>query len=590
MEVKYEYVTEASRLKEILPSLFKYPILAVDCETRGLSPFERYTLRSIQISTSHDFTYVINAALVDPRPLKHLLQNPNTVILAHNAKFDYKILKQCCGITLTNIFDSMIAERLITCGLTVKNSLYDVVQKYLGQTLDKTVRKGFIGSIELELSREEQEYAARDTQVLFLLYEPLTRTLKAQGLWPTAALENGCVTAVGDIELAGCLIDVPKWQALIDANTIEHIRLTQELNAMASMVTERDVISLFGEHTSGINFKSSQQLLELFDALEIDANDTKEATLVKINDPFVKKLLEYKGKEKQLSSFGQKFFDLIEPSTGRIHPSLNQLGADSGRFSSNNPNLQQIPQESEFRSCFVARNGYKIITADYSGQELRVLAQLSGEPTFVNAFNNNEDLHAATASAIFNIPINEVSKVQRSSAKTCNFALAYGAGPAKIASQLEISEEEGKSLFNKFYKANPKLKIWLDQASKDAIKNRYSTTPIGRKRYFRLPDKESPDYRMLIGSIERQGKNAPIQGASVDMIKMALIGISSALKYYDARAINVVHDEIVVEAREDIAGEVAKMVEYEMVQAGMKIIDKIPVLADIHVENYWSKG
>lgn len=602
-DINFEYVTTQARLKEILPELFTYDMLAIDTESRGLDPYQPNTLRSIQISTSATFSYVINTAVVDPRPLKNLFENPKIIKLLHNAKFDYKMLKQQCGISLTNIFDSMLAERIITCGLYRKNSLYEVCKKYLDVTLDKTIRKGFIGSVEIDLSSEEQAYAARDTQVLFSLHPILVSKLKEQDLWATLILENQCIPAIAETELAGVLIDVEKWQRLIDNNTEKNEQVAKELEAMAVEATGYQQVDLFGNVTSGINFNSNPQLVALFDDLNIDASNTKKATLAKLDAPFVKILLEHKEHEKQLNSFGDKFLNLINPYTGRIHPDFNQIGADSGRFSCSNPNLQQIPADSDFRSCFVARPGYKIITSDFSGQELRVLTELSRDPTYIKAFlSDDPDLHRATAAGIYNISEDQVTKKQRQAAKIINFSCAYGAGAAKIAASLEITKQEGEEILEKFYRAIPKLKAWLDKAGKDAFKNGFAVTAIGRKRYFTIPSRPDTtgmsyedakearkEYQKTVGSIERAGKNMCIQGASVDMVKLALISLHKILKRYDARIINCVHDELVVEVREDQAEEVAKIVAHEMVKAGEKIISIIPVAVDVHIENCWSK-
>jgi len=590
MEVRYEYITTDQRLKAVIPEFYTYKIISIDTETRSLSPFDPFVLRSIQIATNHNFCYVINAAVVDPRPLKHVLENPKILKLGQNLKFDIGMLKQQCGISVVNIFDSMLGERLLSAGLYRKNSLAEIAKKYLGVSLDKTIRKGFIGSTEIDLTEEEIQYAARDACILFELYPILVDKLKEQGLWAAAILENRCVPVFSDMELAGVLIDIPRWQKLIDKNVLEKDKLTKELEELAIEASGQQTIDLFGNITSGINFRSNQQLVDLFDDLGVDAEDTKESTLVKLDDPFVKKLLEFKEREKSLNSFGQKFLDLINPITGRIHPSYNQYGADSGRVSANSPNLQQIPTGSEFRSCFIAREGYKIITSDFSGQELRVLTQLSGEPTYIKAFNNNADLHAATAAGIYKISEEEVTKKQRQAAKIINFTCAYGGGPGKIALSLEITKDEAVEILNRFYKAIPKLKAWLDKAGKDAFRQGFAETVIGRKRYFVIPDESNEDYNKIKGSIERQGKNMCIQGASADMIKLALIGLSKALKKYDARIINCVHDEIVVEAREDQAEEIAKIVAHEMIKAGEKIISVIPVAVDVHIEDCWSKG
>jgi hypothetical protein len=268
--------------------------------------------------------------------------------------------------------------------------------------------------------------------------------------------------------------------------------------------------SLFGG--PAINLNSNSQLLETFGRMGLDLPDTMEATLLRYDHPAIKKLLEYRSHEKTISAFGEKLLELIHAKTGRIHPDFNQLGADTGRFSCTNPNVQQIPATSDFRSCFVAPEGYKLITCDYSQAELRILAQLSEDPAFIDAFCSGGDLHTLTASQMFQIPPDQVAKPQRSAAKVINFGLAYGRGPAALGGQLGVSTEEAKRLIDQYFKAYAGIGRWLDKAARDAVRKGYSITMLGRKRYYRELDSSDPDYNRQRASVERQGKNSPIQG------------------------------------------------------------------------------
>ena len=245
-----------------------------------------------------------------------------------------------------------------------------------------------------------------------------------------------------------------------------------------------------------------------------------EATLVKYDHPAVKKLLEYRGFEKTLSAFGENVLGLINPKTHRIHPDFNQHGADTGRFSCTKPNVQQIPATSDFRKCFIASSGYKLVTCDYSQCELRILAELSGDEGFVTAFRSGGDLHTLTASQMFGVPVDQVQKPQRSAAKAINFGLAYGMGPGGLAPRLGVSLDEAKELIARYFQAYPGVQKWLEKAGKDSVRNGYSLTTIGRKRFYNIPDenlkqRDPDEWRKQIASIERQGKNSPIQGCVV---------------------------------------------------------------------------
>jgi hypothetical protein len=258
------------------------------------------------------------------------------------------------------------------------------------------------------------------------------------------------------------------------------------------------------------------------------------------------------------------------------------------------PNVQQIPSTSDFRKCFIAAPGYKLVTCDYSQAELRILAELSMDNAFVNAFQSGQDLHTLTAAQMFGVPVADVAKPQRSAAKAINFGLAYGMGPGGLAPRLGVSLDEAKALISRYFAAYPGIQKWLDKAAKDSVRLGYSVTPLGRKRFYNLPDESlkrssEDDWRKQIAAIERQGKNSPIQGSNADMIKLALINLRAALSGWDARTVNTVHDEIVVEAREDQAEEVKHLVEEAMLDAGKAILKEVPIVADAAVADYWSK-
>jgi DNA polymerase I len=395
---------------------------------------------------------------------------------------------------------------------------------------------------------------------------------------------------VGDMELAGVQIDEARWRKIIEDVTVQRDKAADELCEILQPATMQT--TMFG--VPSINLNSNIQLIETFAKLGVDLPDTMEATLVRFNHPAVTKLLEYRGLEKTLSAFGESVLSLINPKTKRIHPDFNQYGADTGRFSCTRPNVQQIPATSDFRKCFIAAPGYKLVTCDYSQAELRILAELSGDPAFVDAFKSGADLHTLTASQMFGVPIAQVEKPQRNAAKAINFGLAYGMGPGGLAPRLSVSLDEAKELISRYFKAYPGVQKWLDKAAKDAVRVGYSATSLGRKRFYNLPDESlkrvsEDDYRKQIAAIERQGKNTPIQGSNADMTKLALIYLRDALKGWDARTVNTVHDEIVVEARVDQAEEVKHIVEREMVRAGNAILNNVPIVAEAALADYWSK-
>ncbi|MFL5309201.1 MAG: DNA polymerase [Myxococcales bacterium] len=584
--VDYELIQDAGRLAEVADLLMAEPTLAVDTETNGLDP-HTVRLLLLQVATPQK-AYIVDCQRVDPLALKPVLESQRTLKLLQNAKFDYEILKQIAGIEVCNLFDTMLAERLLTAGRSREIGLRALAQKYSQIVIDKTVRKNFIGVVDDRYLDEAQLlYAARDALVLFDVWRQQQEGLKRERLDRIAALEYRCVAAVGDMELAGVLVDRARWRKILENVAVQRDQAQAELSALIAPAIQQ--ATMFG--VSAINLNSGQQLMEAFARLGVPLEDTSEATLTKVQNahPAVAKLLEYRTHEKTISAFGEHILGLINPVTGRIHPDFQQMGADTGRFSCTSPNVQQIPATSDFRSCFVAAEGYKLVTCDYSQAELRILAELSQDEAFVNAFTSGGDLHAITASQMFGVPLEQVTKPQRSAAKSINFGLAYGRGPGSLALQLGVSPDEARALIETYFKAYRGVQKWLDSAARDAVRKGYSVTLLGRKRYYNVPPQDDPEYRSKIGSIERQGKNSPIQGGNADMTKIALIYLREALQPYDARTVNTVHDEIVVEVRADQAEEVKQIVEHEMVRAGQQILTSVPVVADAAIGDYWKK-
>jgi DNA polymerase-1 len=590
-EFEYELINDPSRLAEVAELLASEKVVGLDTETTGLDPYTSELLL-LQVSTL-DKVYIVDCRRVVPLALKPLLENPGIMKVAQNAKFEYVMLRQQAGITVNNFFDTMLAEKLLMAGIGREVSLKVIAQKYIGATLDKSVRESFYKLTmhgDAYLAPEQLHYAARDAFIMIPIWQRMLPELKKHKLMQVAELEFRCVPAVGDLELAGVQIDVARWRKIISDVGVQRDTAAGELSELLAPATMQ--ATMFG--VPAINLNSGAQLMEAFATLGVDLPDTMEASLVKFDHPAVAKLLEYRQHEKTLSAFGENVLGLINPKTGRIHPSFQQYGADTGRFSCTRPNVQQIPATSDFRKCFIAAPGYKLVTCDYSQAELRILAELSGDEAFVSAFRSGQDLHTLTASQMFGVPVDQVQKSQRSAAKAINFGLAYGMGPGGLAPRLGVSLDESKALISKYFAAYPGVQRWLDKAAKDSVRLGYSVTPLGRKRFYNMPDESlkrtnEDEWRKQISAIERQGKNSPIQGCNADMTKLALINLRTALRGWDARTVNTVHDEIVVEAREDQAEEVKHIVEKAMIEAGEALLKEVPIMADASIADYWSK-
>jgi len=404
--------------------------------------------------------------------------------------------------------------------------------------------------------------------VLPLIYRRQKWELQNNELTQLADLEFDVCKVVAEMELRGIYVNVWAWREIIVSCELQKKQVVDEISELLGGKSKATLTFVFEE--PAINLNSTKVLKQIFSSFGITVSSTGDAELAKISHPLAELLRKYRKYEKQLSSFGESFLAMIRHETSRVHPSFQQIGADTGRFSCNKPNLQQIPVNEAYRKCFCAPQGRKIIACDYSQQELRILASLSGDPKFIKFYEDGVDLHTATASMMFNIPMEQVEKDKhRKIAKTINFGLAYGQGAKNLGETIGVDEQEATRMIDKYFAQFTYIRDWLEQAAVNAQRNGYLKTLLNRKRFYEIPEKWDRDYRRIMSSIGRKGKNTPIQGIGVDMIKMALVKIHQRLQEQklDAFLINVVHDEIVVEASERDAVKVGKIVKEAMEEA-----------------------
>jgi DNA polymerase-1 len=297
-------------------------------------------------------------------------------------------------------------------------------------------------------------------------------------------------------------------------------------------------------------------------------------------------LLEYRTVQKALTSYGQNMIDLINPTTGRLHADFRQIGAPTGRFSCTNPNIQQVPHAVEYRRCFSGYPaGRKLIIADYSQIELRILAEFSGDQGFIKAFNSGADLHRVTAAEVFNTPLDEVTKEQRDFAKRLNFGVVYGIGAQRFSIMTGLSVGEAENVLRKYFGTYRQLDTYLHEAANRAVRERQARTASGRLVRFRYDEQD----RQQISMTKRNGKNTPIQGTSADILKRALRLLNDELRGTSAQIVNIIHDEIVVEADADQAEEIAEKVERTMRVAGEEYVKTVPVKVETEIADEWVK-
>ncbi len=591
MEVYFQLVSDAESLKKACDELKDEPFLGFDVETTELDPYKG-DLRLVQLSNGEN-TKVIDLKPFRERgdvrtspelaPLRDLLASKKQTKIAHNAKFDTKWVRHHLGVEVGAVYDTYLASVLVGAGEgDRRHGLADVVQFFLGRTLDKTEQVSDWGAAEL--TQSQVEYAAKDAAIMPEVRAKLQERISADGLDRVLQLENDCVVPVAEMELNGVYLDEGRWRDQLNIVTKQQAKYADELQDMLSAGVAQ--ASLFGRPE--INLDSQAQVSDALVGLGIPVPDSTRAWVLQPlaeQYPVVAKLLEYRGVAKASQSFGENILEFIEPSTGRIHADFRQIGAPTGRFSCSNPNLQQIPHETEYRRCFLAPVGKKLVIADYSQIELRILADFSGDKNFIDAFVAGSDFHAATAAQVFGIKTEDVSADQRSFAKRLNFGVVYGIGAQRFAMMTGLTERQAEDTLRRYFSTYPKMDDWLRSAAKSVLTERTARTKSGRLARINF----QPEERSSVGAAQRYAKNMPIQGTSADILKRALRLLHDDIRGTSARLVNIVHDEIVVECDASDAEETAQKLESAMLRAGSEFIQTVPIKVDVTVSDEWCK-
>jgi DNA polymerase-1 len=431
--------------------------------------------------------------------------------------------------------------------------------------------------------RAAADYCCADADYALRLRGRLEPVLEEHALAPLYRdVELPLIAVLADMEWEGVAID----RALFERLTVE---FRAELNRLEQQI----------HRAAGIDFniQSTPQLRHvLFEKLQlpvIKKTKTGASTDADVLDELAalghevpRLLLEYREVSKLLSTYLEALPGAVNPETGRIHTSFNQIGASTGRLSSTEPNLQNIPVRSQrgeaIRRGFVPRRGWKFVVADYSQIELRLLAHLSGDPAFVGAFRAGGDIHRQTAAAIFGVPLAAVTSDQRARAKTINFATIYGQGAHSLSRQLGISREEAKQFIDGYFQRFAGVRRFLDAAVASARERGYAETIFGRRRY--IPELKDKNFNIRSFG-ERTATNSPIQGSAADLIKIAMVRIAEALRRGgQARLVLQVHDELVVEAPPGETAAVSALLKEHMEGAARL---SVPLVADVGVGDNW---
>lgn len=518
--------------------------------------------------------------------LKPILENEKIVKIGQNIKYDALILKRF-GIGVSGIgFDTMLAAHLVSP--EARSYKIDKLSlEYLNYRMVPI--EELIGTGRNQITMDEVElekasfYAVEDADVALQLFEILKEKLN----------ENGLSDYYEQIEipLIKVLLDMEKNGAFVDEKLLKS--MSEELGKKLDTL----IIDIYKEAGMEFNINSTQQLANiLFDIKglrKIKKRSTAEEVLKQLvmEDDLPGLMLEYRKYNKLKNTYLDPFPELINPTTKRIHSSFNQTVTATGRLSSQNPNFQNIPIRSdvgrEMRKAFRPQeNGWKILSADYSQIELRIMAHLSKDPELINAFENNEDIHARTASSVFGVPIEDVLPEMRRTAKVVNFAIMYGAGPFRMSQELGIPRSEAQVIIDVYFKQYSGIQNYIDETLEKARSMKYVETMLGRRRP--VWDIDS-DNHIRKEAAKRMAINMPIQGTAAEMIKKAMISIhhnihSGQDEYDKAKMILQVHDELLFEVPEDQVEALKKMVTFEMENA---LPLSVPIVVDCGVGNSW---
>ncbi|MFJ2385265.1 DNA polymerase I [Pseudomonas protegens] len=611
LELQYETILDQERFDAWLEKLKGAKLIAFDTETTGIDAQQAQLVglsfsvkagEAAYVPLTH--SYMGAPAQLDRDSvllaLKPLLEDPKLLKVGQHAKFDMNILANCAiggdqanGITVRGVaFDTMLESYVLNSTAT-RHDMDSLAQKYLDHSTVSFQDIAGKGAKQLTFDQIPLEqagpYAAEDADVTLRLHQVLFDKLSAI---PSLAsvltdIEMPLVPVLARIERQGALVD----DKLLGVQSIE---LGDKMVAL-----EREAFEIAGEE---FNLGSPKQLGSiLYDKLGLPVlkktakgqPSTAEEVLAKLAEddyPLPRVLMQYRSMSKLKSTYTDRLPEQINPRTGRIHTSYHQAVASTGRLSSSDPNLQNIPVRTaegrRIRQAFIAPPGYKLLAADYSQIELRIMAHLSHDEGLLNAFRNNLDVHTATAAEVFKVELKDVTSDQRRSAKAINFGLIYGMGAQKLGKDIGVDTKQAKAYIDTYFARYPGVREYMDRTRAQAADQGYVETIFGRRLYLPEINSNKPQER---AGAERTAINAPMQGTAADIIKKAMVAVDNWLESsgLDARVILQVHDELVLEVREDLVDQVREEIRGHM--SGAATLD-VPLLVEVGVGNNWDEA
>lgn len=594
IEHSYHLIENKEDIYKLVSELLLQKEVCFDTETTSLNELEAELVGMAFSWEKHKGYYVLfpeskeltQEILEIFRPF---FENSSITKIGQNLKYDIKVLAKYNIQVLGNLFDTMIAHYLLNPdGKHNMDILSENYLHYSPISIETLIGKKGKGQLSMRQvpPQEQKEYAVEDTDVTLQLkniFEQQLQKYNAEKLF--SQIESPLVQVLADMELEGIRIDVPFLKSLSDD-------------------IEKDIFSLqqavYEQAGETFNLSSPKQLGDiLFEKLKLISKPkktktgqyaTSEEILSELapKHKIVANVLEYRQLQKLQSTYIDALPKEVNSTTGRVHTTYMQAVTATGRLSSNNPNLQNIPIRTErgqqIRKAFVPRNeDYTLLSADYSQIELRVIAALSGEKNMIEAFLQNQDIHRSTAAKVFNVDIQSVTREQRSHAKTVNFGIIYGVSAFGLSNQTELSRSESKELIDTYYQTYPQLKVFIDKQIHFARENGYVETILGRRRY--LPDINSRN-QVVRGAAERNAVNAPIQGSAADIIKIAMINIYNLLKdnKLKTKMLLQVHDELIFDVPKNELDFVKPLIKKTMEEAYQFAV---PLVVDLGIGKNW---
>lgn len=614
-------------IQSVVEEINRRKTFALDTETSGLD-YQNDHVILISIGWK-DLQYVIDARTTDCSALASVMSDELILKIMHNSKFDMQFLAKLLNCRFENIYDTMLAEKVLYAGMDYENSLQAIAYRRLKVTLDKDVRSSFSKHPDMPPTLRQINYSGEDVRYLHDIMELQQAEAKVMdtkygfNLRTVIQLENDTAIVLAEMESEGLRLDVEAWRALsgtadinlakereiLDSLVISDSRLIKFLDKTPQLDLFKDLSEL---RKVTVNWDSPKQVLEVFRTLvgpDLASVNEKELQTHTSHD-LIYEYIQYKGLAKLASAYGDEFLRYVKQD-GKIHTSFSQI-LSTGRMSSSDPNCQQIPQDNAYRNCFIPDSSdYKFVSCDYSSQELTVIAVKSKDPVWNMALKEGKDLHSICADLVFGRKWEDATmpgciyslngekcscpghKKLRSTVKSLNFGLAYGMSEFKLSSVARISVEEARALITKYFKTFPNIKGFLDYLGNFSVTNGYITTfpPYRRVRWFPKAAQKniSPSDR---GNIDRRGRNTPIQGAGANLMKLAMVEARRHLKQHPelrVKLVMTVHDQLDTLCHVDDIEIWAPILKRLMERVALPMFPNGEMKADLNISDKWEK-